>query len=161
MLHNHPAAIASRREEDAAAALTSGTAFKRKVQSMCGRQLPMAAPAQAISARPGSAPQGRQAVGAVSARPVGDFLNKIGEGIFVGTFRGTAHTQSPLHALSFAPAQGYLMHEGTCKLSDLTDKLCQMLLHARPSSGICSSSHCVQGGVGNTTQSAWRSCSTP
>ena len=30
-----------------------------------------------------------QSVGAVSARPVGDFLNKLGEGIFVGAFRGT------------------------------------------------------------------------
>jgi hypothetical protein len=29
-----------------------------------------------------------QSVGAVAARPIGDFLNKIGEGIFVGTFRG-------------------------------------------------------------------------
>lgn len=80
------------REDDAAAALTSGTAFKRKVQAMCGRALPAAAPAQAPGARqPSGCPPGRQgmqSVGAVAARPMGDFLNKIGEGIFVGTFRG-------------------------------------------------------------------------
>lgn len=123
LLHEHPASSASHREEDAAAALTSGTAFKRKVQSMCGRQLPMPAPAQAHPTRPGSAPQGRQAVGAVSARPMGDFLNKIGEGIFVGTFRGTAYTHNPPHALSFAPPQGHLLHEGGFKFSNLSGKL--------------------------------------
>lgn len=76
------------REDDAAAALTSGGAFKRKVQAMCGRQLPAPvptqAPVQACQYR-----QGVQSVGAVAARPIGDFLNKIGEGIFVGTFRGS------------------------------------------------------------------------
>lgn len=107
-MHNHPAAHTLHREEDAAAALTSGMAFKRKVQSMCGRQLPMPVPTQANTARPGSAPQGRQVVGAVSARPVGDFLNKIGEGIFVGTFRGTLHSHGSLHA-SFSAA-----FSGTC-----------------------------------------------
>ena len=80
------------REDDAAVALTSGTAFKRKVQAMCGRALPAAAPAQAPAAwQPSGCPPGRQgvqSVGAVAARPIGDFLNKIGEGIFVGTFRG-------------------------------------------------------------------------
>ena len=82
--------VLARREDDAAAALTSGGAFKRKVQAMCGRQLPapvpMQAPVQACQYR-----QGAQSVGAVSARPIGDFLNKIGEGIFVGTFRGNSH----------------------------------------------------------------------
>jgi hypothetical protein len=80
------------REDDAAAALTSGTAFKRKVQAMCGRTLPAAVPTQEPAAQlPPGCPPGRQgmpSVGAVAARPIGDFLNKIGEGIFVGTFRG-------------------------------------------------------------------------
>ena len=86
------------REDDAAAALTSGGAFKRKVQAMCGRQLPAPLPVQPHAA--GSVPacqnrQGRQSVGAVSARPIGDFLNKIGEGIFVGTFRGSSPISLP------------------------------------------------------------------
>ena len=89
---------------------------------MCGRQLPMPLPAQANTTRPGSAPQGRQVVGAVSARPVGDFLNKIGEGIFVGTFRGTLYSHSTLHASSSAPHQWHLLHEGPVEVSDVTFK---------------------------------------
>ncbi len=95
------------REDDAAAALTSGGAFKRKVQAMCGRQLPAPAHTQQQAARPMPAcqnRQGAQTVGAVSARPIGDFLNKIGEGIFVGTFRGT----SPAHP-SHCPVQQRVM----------------------------------------------------
>ena len=63
---------------------------------MCGRQPPPPMPAQPLAARPAPAcqnRQGAQSVGAVAARPIGDFLNKIGEGIFVGTFRGS--TLSP------------------------------------------------------------------
>ena len=61
---------------------------------MCGRQLPAQAPVptQAPAAQPVSPRYNRhrmQSVGAISARPVGDFLNKLGEGIFVGAFRGT------------------------------------------------------------------------
>ncbi|KAK9905576.1 hypothetical protein WJX75_002376 [Coccomyxa subellipsoidea] len=81
----------SYKEEDAAAALTSGIAFRRKVQALCGTTRPLPSLSGPQARLPMPQCQGRTrltAVGPVGARPAGEFLKHIGDGVFVGTFRG-------------------------------------------------------------------------
>ncbi|BDA47156.1 probable transforming growth factor beta regulator 1 at C-terminar half [Coccomyxa sp. Obi] len=76
-LHGH-------KEEDAAAALVSGIAFRRKVQAMCGntRPQPTRLPAPQCQNRSVTS------VGPICARPAGEFLKHLRDGVFVGTFKG-------------------------------------------------------------------------
>jgi hypothetical protein len=75
------------REDETAAALTSGTAFKRKVQATCGNTNPRPV-LTACQIRHKAVHVGPVA----PRRPPGDVLKQLGNAVFVGTFRGEQDT---------------------------------------------------------------------